>query len=233
MEHEVTWWRRESVTGAFWMQGVSFDPSKVRLSVKVQDTMSVALPLDRWGRSVGAMAMINGGYFDPVAFSATGLQVVEGKVSGRYLPFGEWGGGVGVMGGRAVICTEAEIVARGGMSLAWDSFVQASPILVDGARLFAAMGAEMRVRRSFIAHDGGSRWVMAVCAGVGLQELARLLGGHGETWVGFRVQRALNLDGGPSTGLWAWGAAGMERYEKEMWRVKNALMIGPEAKPGP
>ena len=60
--------------------------------------------------------------------------------------------------------------------------------------------------------------------GVGLAELAQLLVTPGAI-TEFPVKRALNLDGGPSTGLWFRTPGGVENYEKPGWIVRNGLAI--------
>lgn len=42
-----------------------------------------------------------------------------------------------------------------------------------------------------------------------------------------KVQRALNLDGGPSTGLWSRHQDGRELHEKPGWAVRNAIIVVP------
>ncbi len=65
-------------------------------------------------------------------------------------------------------------------------------------------------------------------SGIGLRELAELLVNQGAGLLGFKVSRALNLDGGPSTGLWGRDEKGkVVVHEKEMWSVKNCVVIRP------
>jgi hypothetical protein len=42
-----------------------------------------------------------------------------------------------------------------------------------------------------------------------------------------KVKRALNLDGGPSTGLWCRSTDGREHFKKPGWAVRNAIMLVP------
>ena len=60
-----------------------------------------------------------------------------------------------------------------------------------------------------------------------LQELADLLATPSIIRA-FTVMRALNLDGGPSTGLWWKDTSSAEHYDKEKWHVKNMLVIIPK-----
>jgi hypothetical protein len=43
----------------------------------------------------------------------------------------------------------------------------------------------------------------------------------------FKVQRALNLDGGPSSGLWCRTADGASNYQREGWPVRNIIVLNP------
>ncbi|WP_265593443.1 phosphodiester glycosidase family protein [Verrucomicrobium sp. BvORR034] len=225
--HEVAWSRKDlSNPLDGWLQVVTFDSSKVKVEVLARGTKETALPMHRWMTEENVIAGCNGGYFDPATFAPAGLQVVQGRATGEYQQFGEWGGGVGVRSGKAQIWTEKEILSM--RIFEAESFVQCSPVLVDGVRRFTGAGEDVRVRRTFIAHDGGSLWAMGVTSRIGLRELAALLANQGPGLVGFKVNRALNLDGGPSSGLWGKDEMGkVVVHEKEMWFVKNCVVIRP------
>ncbi|WP_009960258.1 phosphodiester glycosidase family protein [Verrucomicrobium spinosum] len=225
--HGVVWSRKDiSAPLEGWLQVVTFDASKVKVEVLARQDRETALPMHRWMTEARAIAGCNGGYFDPATFAPSGLQVVEGLATGKYQQFGEWGGGFGVRSGKAQIWTEQEILAM--PTFEAESFVQCSPVLVDGVRRFTGAGEDVRARRTFIAHDGGARWALGVTSGIGLRELAELLVNQGAGLLGFKVSRALNLDGGPSTGLWGRDEKGkVVVHEKEMWSVKNCVVIRP------
>lgn len=211
------------------LQVVTFDVSKVKMEVLAQGSRETALPMHRWMMQERVIAGCNGGYFDPATFAPAGLQVAKGKAAGSYQPFGEWGGGFGVLTGKPCLWTEQEIMAAGGF--APESFVQCSPVLIDGARRFTGSGEDVRARRTFIACDGGTRWAMGVTSSIGLRELAALLASQGPQLMGFKVHRALNLDGGPSTGMWGRDEKGtVVVHEKEMWSVKNSVVLLPAQK---
>lgn len=228
--HGVAWSRKATaMPPEGWLQVVTFDSSKVKVEVLAKRTRQTALPMHRWMMEEQVIAGCNGGYFEPATFAPAGLQVVQGQVTGKYQQFGEWGGGFGVRSGKAQIWTEQEILAM--RIFEAESFVQCSPVLVDGTRRFTGAGKDARARRTFIARDGGSRWAMGVTSRMGLRELAALLADQGVQLVGFKVHRALNLDGGPSTGLWGKDERGkVVVHEKEMWSVKNCVVIRPVLK---
>lgn len=228
--HGVEWSRKDfSLPLEGWLQVVTFDSSKVKVEVLARETRGAALPLDSWMAEARVIAGCNGGYFDPATFAPAGLQMVQGQATGKYQPFGEWGGGFGVQSGKAQIWTEQEILAM--RTLDAESFVQCSPVLVDGTRRFSGAGEDARARRTFIAHDGRALWALGVTSSIGLRQLAALLASQGPQLVGFQVHRALNLDGGPSTGLWGRDERGkVVVHEKEMWPVKNCVVIRPVQK---
>lgn len=225
--HGVAWSRKDfSLPLEGWLQVVTFDASKVKVEVLARETKETALPMHRWMTEAQAIAGCNGGYFEPATFAPSGLQIVQGQATGRYQTFGEWGGGFGVQSGKTQIWTEREILAM--RTFAAESFVQCSPVLVDGPRQFTGAGEDARARRTFIAHDGSARWTMGVTSRMGLRGLAALLASQGPQLLGFKVHRALNLDGGPSTGLWGRDVKGkVVVHEKEMWSVKNCVVIRP------
>lgn len=228
--HGVAWSRKATAMPLDgWLQVVTFDSSRVKVEVLARETREKALPMHRWMTGERVIAGCNGGYFDPVTFAPAGLQVVQGQATGKYQPFGEWGGGFVVQSGKAQIWTEPEILAM--RTFDAESFVQCSPVLVDGSRRFSGAGEDARARRTFIAHDGRARWALGVTSSIGLRELAALLASQGPQLVGFKVHRALNLDGGPSTGLWGRDERGkVVVHEKEMWSVKNCVVIRPVQK---
>lgn len=86
---------------------------------------------------------------------------------------------------------------------------------------------EPKNARTFIATDGKGQWAIGTIKGVGLCELAELLVTPG-VMPEMTVKRALNLDGGPSTGLWFRTEDGVEIYEKPGWIVRNGIAIVPK-----
>lgn len=187
--HGVAWSRKDiSNPLEGWLQVVTFDSSKVKVEVLARGTKETALPMHRWMTEENVIAGCNGGYFDPTTFAPAGLQVVQGLATGEYQQFGGWGGGFGVRSGKAQIWTEKEILTM--RMFEAESFVQCSPVLVDGARRFTGTGEDVRARRTFIAYDGG-----------------------------------------PSSGLWGKDEMGKVVVdEKEMWSVKNCVVIRPVQK---
>ena len=85
---------------------------------------------------------------------------------------------------------------------------------------------EQRNHRTFILTDTEGRWAIGICKRVGLLELAHILVTPGIINE-MKVKRALNLDGGPSTGLWCRNETGAVQFEKPGWAVRNAIVVVP------
>lgn len=63
------------------------------------------------------------------------------------------------------------------------------------------LNAQKSTYRTFIATDGGRRWCIGVSSSLTLKELATWLAAPGALG-NFRVETALNLDGGSSSAFW-------------------------------
>src|SRR5207302_10719633 len=78
------------------------------------------------------------------------------------------------------------------------SAVQAGPFLVDLGKSMRGLESSREARRTFAA-SGGSRHALVYCSEISLPQLAAILAlGLND----FKIQRALNLDGGSSSAFW-------------------------------
>ncbi len=149
--------------------------------------------LSQWLETSGAVAVVNGGYFD-AADRATALVVVDGVPHG--VSYEGFGGMLAVNGGGPSLTWLATHPFSGteGLSAA----IQSAPMLVvDGQRVYDGFDIE-RNRRAAVALDGAGRVLLFVTPGAGytLGKWAdRLLDAE------FDVRQALNLDGGKSAGI--------------------------------
>lgn len=80
---------------------------------------------------------------------------------------------------------------------------------------------------TFIATGQAGHWVIGIAENVGLLELAGILATPGII-TEFSSKRALNLNGGPSTGLWFKTADGRENLDKPGWIVRNGIAVVPK-----
>ncbi|MBV9232211.1 MAG: phosphodiester glycosidase family protein [Chloroflexi bacterium] len=171
-----------------------FDLHRVHLSIGYQPNQP--LQMSTWMKQTGALALINGGYFD-TQNQATSLVIANGHTSGTsYNGFG----------GMFSVDEQGHVELRSLHEQPYDPSTeqlqyatQSAPMLiVNGKRTqFNANAASQR--RSIIAMDKQGRLLFIVSPGqaFSLDETADLLSSSD-----LSLETALNLDGGASTGLY-------------------------------
>ena len=147
-------------------------------------------------RQERCLAGVNGGYFDP-DYMPIGLLVVDGNVvaplqRARLLT------GVLTASSRGVQILRIREFSR---HPKLDAAVQSGPFLVDLARRVGGLDDSRSARRTFAAMGNNDRVALGFCAEVSLAQLAQILTTT-QLAGDFRIQRALNLDGGSSSAFW-------------------------------
>lgn len=148
---------------------------------------------------VGALVGINGGYFD-INERPLGLRRIAGVE--RSAPWAKAHGGVVAFGGARLF-----VGPRALMPSDVESAVQCKPLLVerDGENGIATDDGRRAARTTACdTGDGAAHFVLFIPAANGgptLRETAEILRAPREKG-GFGCRAALNLDGGPSTGVW-------------------------------
>ncbi len=161
--------------------------------LRVVDNPDGANNLDDAMRQSHCLAGVNGGYFDP-AFAPLGLRIVEGKATAR-LTKGRLLSGVVASNGAVQIFRVAEF----SRAKKFNSALECGPFLVDLGKPVKGLEATRSARRTFAAVGSGDRAALGFCSDGTLADLASIL----TTPMGdFKVQRALNFDGGSSSGFW-------------------------------
>jgi uncharacterized protein YigE (DUF2233 family) len=165
----------------------------------------------------GALAAINGGYFHPDR-TPLGLVIRQGvqihpREKARLLS-----GLVVVTKGRIALLRAAEFKPGAGV---WEA-LQAGPFLVDAGEPVAGLNAERRAMRTFVFSQGSEQFGFGVCASLTLAETGSVLATRNLV-PGGKIRRALNLDGGSSSGLWVAGAKPF--YLREGKDVRNFLAV--------
>jgi hypothetical protein len=144
-------------------------------------------------RRTNCIAGINGGYFDP-NFAPLGLRIINGKVTSR-LTRGRLMSGVLSSDNAIHIFRVAEFSLRRKPNAA----IECGPFLVDFAKPVRGLEPRRAARRTFAATGSGDRAALGFCSDATLADLASILA----TPLGdFKIQRALNLDGGSSSAFW-------------------------------
>jgi uncharacterized protein YigE (DUF2233 family) len=219
------WQVEKSVTGPSDadLNLVFFDSSRCRLEICDQPLRENTSSLADTMTQRGALAGCNGGYFTP-EFQPLGLLVAQGKRVGAFQKSSLLGGLLMVRKGKPMMLWRDEYVSQSGIT----ELIQAGPRLVNGGGPVTGLEALRRRARTFILTDNDGHWAIGTCRSVTLRELSDLLATKGIINE-LEVERALNLDGGSSTGLWWKDATGAEHYEREYATVRNFIAVVPKS----
>jgi exopolysaccharide biosynthesis protein len=168
------------------------------------------------------LAGVNGGYFDE-AFAPIGLRIVNGEMIAP-LKRARLITGVLVASAHGVqIVRPREFSQRPGIVTA----IQCGPFLVDRATPISGLNNANVARRTFAATTNSSRALIGVCSNISLAELAKILA---ITLIAedLRIERALNLDGGSSTGFWFDRESGNAFSIPEQKPVRDFVAVVPK-----
>lgn len=194
----------------------------------VMDEGNLAKP--RYGSLAAALAAngcrtgSNGGYFAAgEAGVPLGLVRHEGKTVSRLATKGFSVAGVLYDDGKTLRLERSNrlSIPAGSMREA----IQGGPFLVEAGRPIAGLNAQKSACRTFIATDGRGNWCLGISTPMTLRALAEHLARPGALR-GFRVQTALNLDGGSSTALQCEG----HRVQSNLKPVRNYIGLRPRRK---
>lgn len=202
-------------------EGVSFDSRNHRLLIvdQTQGPGSRFQNAAAAGRSRGAIAAINAGFFDP-AGRPLGRVVSQGAASGPWnqassLCSGTWlVDSSGRMAIRSRRTTTQEDIA-GAVEL-----LQSGPMLVLDFRAVPGLHGDKQAERSLLLWDGGHRWWLGRSSACSLRELGDALARN--RIPGWTVRHALNLDGGSSSELWVSGRVQGGPHHASHWWLKPA-----------
>ena len=176
-----------------------------------------------------AVVAINGGYFardfrsDGLDFRPDGLFRLAGV---EQFPLSEKAVLSGILAvdghGRAALLPRQADVAG------YPAAFQTGPFVVDPGGLPGVKTPGPVARRTVIATTDDERILVLVTAPLPLVAVSSLLVGHAADFGVTRVERALNLDGGPSTGLAAQTTDGQVLLP-ELGPVRNVVLFSAQA----
>jgi len=164
------------------------------------------------------LAGVNGGYFDP-DFAPLGLRIVDGKTISR-LTRGRLLTGVIASDNVIQIFRVAEFPSR----RKWSAALECGPFLVDASKPVKGLEGERAARRTFAAVGSNERAALGFCPEATLADLGKMLA---TTLGDFKVQRALNLDGGSSSAFWFKREDGHVYYHPEQKAVRDFVVVVP------
>jgi exopolysaccharide biosynthesis protein len=168
-------------------------------------------------RRTRGLAGVNGGYFDPENVPV-GLMISDGKLIAPFRKAKLLSGVLVVTKGRVEVLRSSEYSARKTTVAA----LQCGPFLVDGGKPVPGLNDTRPARRSFVLTSGSDRAAIGFCSSVTLAQLGEIL-----ATPEFKVQRALNLDGGSSSAFWFNGERGVVSIP-EYKTVRNFVILAPK-----
>ena len=217
--HEFT---ARSAEGSVEVSVVIFDSQQCALKVLDQpDSLAGGGKLTALMRQAGALAGVNGGFFHP-DFSTLGLMITARGQTGQFTRSSLVSGALVVIGQEPYLVWNSEFLGAQGVT----QMVQAGPRLVDAGRPLPTLNRTKQATRTFIATDGQRQWAVGTVRSTTLAGLGDLLASDG-LLPGMQVQRALNLDGGRSTALYARQADGQEISRPGWSTVRNYVAVVP------
>ena len=201
--------------GATTLHHVRFDPKTHTFAV--MDNPRGDFSLATAAEQRGALAAVNGGYFHPDR-TPLGLVVRQGVKLHDFE--------------RARLLSGLVVVTRRGISLPRATgfkappdlreALQAGPMLIENGRPVEGLNATRSAARTVVVADAAGHFGLVVCRSATLAGMAAILA-TAEHFPGGKITRALNLDGGSSTGLWVRGEPPF--YLREFKDVRNYLAI--------
>lgn len=171
-------------------------------------------------KSERCLAGSNGGFFRQTPFSPVGYMIADGRPTGTFDASLWMKGLVVVRGNRMALEHVAEFDVE---DSAVTHLLQSGPWLVRAGKPELDNDRARHASRTFIGHDARGTWLLGVSDSCSLQELAGFLR-HETVQAVIVVEDALNLDGGPSTGMWSKGV-GFDFYRPEDWTVRNFIGV--------
>jgi Phosphodiester glycosidase len=147
-------------------------------------------------RQERCLAGVNGGYFDP-DYAPIGLLITDGKMIAPFRRAKLITGVLTASPRKVQILRTREFSQHQEFIAA----VQSGPFLVDLGRSVPGLEKTRRARRTFAAVGSLNRAVLGFCSNVSLSELAKILATT-RLADDFKIERALNLDGGSSSAFW-------------------------------
>jgi uncharacterized protein YigE (DUF2233 family) len=167
----------------------------------------------------GCIAGTNGGFFVKDRWEPSGLVVTRGHRSGSF-DAKSWMNGILVVRQGQIAFESSEVFV---LDHSVAEAIQTGPFLIRGGKIEPALDNGRVASRTFACTDGFGNWGLGVSTPCALSELAVALASE-KVGAALEVSSALNLDGGPSTGLWSI-ANDTEVHLPQRWPVKNFVGI--------
>jgi hypothetical protein len=192
-------------------------------SLRVIDNPDERGGLDAAMRGCNCLAGVNGNYFHPDR-TPLGLVISDGMQLHALEHARLLSGILTAKPGRFSLLRVAEFAPGGSITQA----LQAGPFLIDHGEPVPGLDVTRKAHRTVVLSDGRDKGALLVCHSATLAEMAAILATPGVISE-MPVNRAMNLDGGSSTGMWV-NAMPQPVYLPEFGSVRNYLALVPREK---
>ena len=196
-----------------------FSTKTCRLRMVDQPT-EPRLDLDEAMSRGNFLAGVNGGYFDPDD-KPIGLLIVDGTMIAPLQKARLLSGVLSASAKRVQISRVAEF----SMTQKPDGAVECGPMVVDLGKSVRGLESTKTARRTFAAVGAGDKAALGFCSDVTLADLSNILAAV--VIPDFKIQRALNLDGGSSSAFWFKRPNGSVFSISELKPVRDFVAIVP------
>ena len=185
-------------------------------TLRVVDNPAGKLSLASAMEGNNCLAGVNGGYFRS-DFSPIGLVIGNGRQI-HSLEHGKLISGVVVVSkGRVALLRIGEFKPAPSITEA----LQSGPFLIDRGRPVQGLNASKRADRTVVISDGKGGFGLLMVESVSLAEMAQILA-NPQIFPELKISRALNLDGGSSSGIWM---REPPVYQRELKTVRDFLSV--------
>ena len=167
------------------------------------------------------LAGVNGGYFNE-EFAPIGLRIINGEMIAP-MQRGGLVTGVLIASSSGVQIMRAREFSRHQSATA---AIQCGPFLVNRGRLVRGLDDSRAARRTFAATGTNDRAAVGVSSEISLAQLAEILASTKLT-ADFKIDQALNLDGGSSSAFWFRREDGSTFDISEQKRVRDFVGVVP------
>ena len=164
------------------------------------------------------LAGVNGGYFDP-EYRPIGLLIVDGTMIAPLQKARLLSGVLSASPKKVQISRVAEF----SLTQKPDAAVECGPMIVDLGKSVRGLESSKMARRTFAAVSSGDKAALGFCSDVTLADLSSILAIV--TIPDFKIQRALNLDGGSSSAFWFKRANGSAFSIAEQKPVRDFVAV--------
>ena len=180
--------------------------------------------LDAAMRANGCIAGCNGGFFHPNG-TPLGLVIANGRMTGNTKNTSSLTSATLYVENDMIRLIRSRTFASKSAPLP-RNVIQTGPYLIESGKRTTGLSNKNSARRTFIANDGRSRWLIGHTPPTTLSQLANILA-KPDAIPGFRIRFAANLDGGSSSALWV-RRPQAPLYFRELRQIQNFIGIVPK-----